>query len=308
MKKIITTIISLLTIVSCGEKEQKVVNNDETINIGITQIVDHPALNRARDGFVDVLKESGLNVKIEEQNANGDMTTANLIANNFITSKKDLIYAIATPTAQAVARNTKDIPIVFSAVTDPVETGLVADNITGVSDRVNVEEQMDLLLKLDKNIKTVGFIYNSSEQNSVIQLNDFKKAANKFNVSVVDKAVTQISEVPQSIESLLLQVDAVYFPTDNLIASVLPLLAEKTINKKKISFGSEAAHVEAGALITKGIDYYKLGRKAGEQAVEILNGKAVKDIPVANMELTDIQINENTMKALNLNINIENLK
>lgn len=145
MKKIITTIISLLTIVSCGEKEQKVVNNDETINIGITQIVDHPALNRARDGFVDVLKESGLNVKIEEQNANGDMTTANLIANNFITSKKDLIYAIATPTAQAVARNTKDIPIVFSAVTDPVETGLVADNITGVSDRVNVEDRKSVV-------------------------------------------------------------------------------------------------------------------------------------------------------------------
>lgn len=160
MKKILS-ILMMLTIFSCGSKDKKL--SDDTYTIGITQIVSHPALDRAKDGFVDGLKELGVNAQIIEKNANGEMATANLIANGFINQNVDLIYAVATPVAQAAANATKDIPIVFSAVTDPAQSGLIQDNVTGVSDYVDIKAQFEILSKFD-NIKTVGFIYNSSER------------------------------------------------------------------------------------------------------------------------------------------------
>ena len=308
MKKILVLIsISIMLVLSCGNEGKKNENagkeSKDNFKIGITQIVAHPALDSAREGFKDAIKESGLNVTFDEKNANGEVATANMIANNFVTEKVDLIYAIATSTAQSAAQATNKLPVVFSAITDPEAAGLIKENVTGISDRVNVKQQLELLLKLDSKIKKVGVIYNSSEQNSKVQVDDLKKAASKLGITIVEKSVTQVSEIPQASEALVRESDALYLPTDNLVASVINLITEKATAAKKVAFGAEAAHVKGGALITQGIDYYEMGKEAGKIAVEILkNGKKPSEIKFKKMDLNDIVINNKTLAAIGINL------
>ena len=308
MKKILVLIsISIMLVLSCGNEGKKNENtgkeSKDNFKIGITQIVAHPALDSAREGFKDAIKESGLNVTFDEKNANGEVATANMIANNFVTEKVDLIYAIATSTAQSAAQATNKLPVVFSAITDPEAAGLIKENVTGISDRVNVKQQLELLLKLDSKIKKVGVIYNSSEQNSKVQVDDLKKAASELGITIVEKSVTQVSEIPQASEALVKSSDALYLPTDNLVASVINLITEKAISAKKIAFGAESAHVKGGALITQGIDYYEMGKEAGKIAVEILkNGKKPSEISFKKMNLNDIVINNKTLAAIGISL------
>ena len=308
MKKILVLIsISIMLVLSCGNEGKKNENtgkeSKDNFKIGITQIVAHPALDSAREGFKDAIKESGLNVTFDEKNANGEVVTANMIANNFVTEKVDLIYAIATSTAQSAAQATNKLPVVFSAITDPEAAGLIKENVTGISDRVNVKQQLELLLKLDSKIKKVGVIYNSSEQNSKVQVDDLKKAASKLGITIVEKSVTQVSEIPQASEALVRESDALYLPTDNLVASVVNLITEKATAAKKVVFGAEAAHVKGGALITQGIDYYEMGKEAGKIAVEILkNSKKPSEIKFKKMDLNDIVINNKTLAAIGINL------
>ena len=249
MKKLVG-LLSILTIfiLSCGTEETKT-NEGATkkIKVGITQIVEHPALNKAKQGFKDALKEAGIDVEYDEKNANGEVATANLIANTLVSSKPDLIYTIATTTTQAVAQATNDIPVVFSAITDPESAGILKENVTGVSDRVNIKQQLELMKKLNPNAKKIGVIFNSSEQNSMVQVNDLKTAASELGMEVVATGVTQASEIPQASETLIGEVDMIYTPTDNLVASLINLITEKAIAAKKIVVGAEAAHVEGGA-------------------------------------------------------------
>ena len=309
MKKILLLVsIAIMLVLSCGNEVKKSSEtggekSKDTFKIGITQIVAHPALDSAREGFKDAFKESGLKVTFDEKNANGEIATANMIANNFVTEKVDLIYAIATSTAQSAAQATNKLPVVFSAITDPEAAGLIKENVTGISDRVNVKQQLELLLKLDSKIKKVGVIYNSSEQNSKVQVDDLKKAASELGITIVEKSVTQVSEIPQASETLVKSSDALYLPTDNLVASVVNLITEKAIAAKKIAFGAESAHVKGGALITQGIDYYEMGKEAGKIAVEILkNGKKTSDISFKKMDLNDIVINDKTLAAIGISL------
>ena len=309
MKKILLLVsIAIMLVLSCGNEGKKSreiggEKSKDTFKIGITQIVAHPALDSAREGFKDAFKESGLKVTFDEKNANGEIATANMIANNFVTEKVDLIYAIATSTAQSAAQATNKLPVVFSAITDPEAAGLIKENVTGISDRVNVKQQLELLLKLDSKIKKVGVIYNSSEQNSKVQVDDLKKAASELGITIVEKSVTQVSEIPQASETLVKSSDALYLPTDNLVASVVNLITEKAIAAKKIAFGAESAHVKGGALITQGIDYYEMGKEAGKIAVEILkNGKKPSEISFKKMNLNDIVINNKTLAAIGISL------
>ena len=309
MKKILLLVsIAIMLVLSCGNEVKKSSEtggekSKDTFKVGITQIVAHPALDSAREGFKDAFKESGLKVTFDEKNANGEIATANMIANNFVTEKVDLIYAIATSTAQSAAQATNKLPVVFSAITDPEAAGLIKENVTGISDRVNVKQQLELLLKLDSKIKKVGVIYNSSEQNSKVQVDDLKKAASELGLIIVEKSVTQVSEIPQASEALVKSSDALYLPTDNLVASVVNLITEKAIAAKKIAFGAESAHVKGGALITQGIDYYEMGKEAGKIAVEILkNGKKTSDISFKKMDLNDIVINNKTLTAIGISL------
>ncbi|MBB1534017.1 ABC transporter substrate-binding protein [Leptotrichia sp.] len=312
MKKILT-LLSLMTlmILSCGngntsqekKSDSASTGGSKKYRIGITQIVAHPALDSAREGFKAAFKEAGIDADFDEKNANGEAATANLIANSFVSSKVDLIYSIATSTAQAAAQSTNTIPVVFSAITDPESAGILKNNVTGVSDRVDIKQQLQLLLKLDSKIKKVGVIYNSSEQNSKVQVDDLKAAAKELGIEVVEKSVIQASEIPQAADALTRESDAIYLPTDNLVASVVNLLTDKATAAKKIVFGAESAHVKGGALITQGIDYYEMGKQAGKIAIDILkNGKKPSEIKYQRMSLNDIVVNGKTMAALGITL------
>ena len=312
MKKILT-LLSLMTlmILSCGngntsqekKSDSASTGGSKKYRIGITQIVAHPALDSAREGFKAAFKEAGIDADFDEKNANGEAARANLIANSFVSSKVDLIYSIATSTAQAAAQSTNTIPVVFSAITDPESAGILKNNVTGVSDRVDIKQQLQLLLKLDSKIKKVGVIYNSSEQNSKVQVDDLKAAAKELGVEVVEKSVIQASEIPQAADALTRESDAIYLPTDNLVASVVNLLTDKATAAKKIVFGAESAHVKGGALITQGIDYYEMGKQAGKIAIDILkNGKKPSEIKYQRMSLNDIVVNGKTMAALGITL------
>ena len=310
MKKLLILASTLmLMVLSCGNSgsESKSSGNAGTgskkYRIGITQIVSHPALDSAREGFKAAFKEAGINAEFDEKNANGETTNSNLIANNFVSSKEDLIFAIATNAAQSASQATNDIPVVFAAITDPQSAGILKNNVTGVSDRMDVKQQLELLKKIAPNTKNVGVIYNSSEQNSKIQVEDLKKAAKELGLNIVEKSVVQANEIPQTVDNLVREADAIYLPTDNLVASVVSLITEKATAAKKIVFGAEAAHVKGGALITQGVSYYEIGKEAGKMAIEILkNGKKPSKIKFKTMPLSEIEVNEKTLAALGISL------
>ena len=315
MKKIMFLVMMLsLILIGCTDKkdETKTDNSsagtetkaeDKDYKIGITQIVSHQALDKAREGFKDALKEAGIKAEFDEQNAQGDVTIANTIANKFITDKVDLVFAIATPTAQAMANATSDTPILFSAVTDPEAAGLVKPNVTGSSDKVDIDQQLALLREISKDAKKIGFLYNSSEENSLVQLEEIKKLAEKYNFEIVEQGISSANELPQAIDKILTQVDALYLPTDNLISSSSALIAEKANAAKKITFAAESGMLENGIFITKGIDYYQLGKEAGKLAVEILkDGKKPSDLPYKVAETTEIAVNKQTLEQLGIKL------
>ena len=309
MKKgILISVLLGLFMIGCSDKKATTDTatkgaEGKVYKIGITQIIAHPALDKARDGFKKAFEEAGLKAEFEEKNAAGEVTTANLIASGFVNNKVDLIYSIATPTTQAAVQNTKDIPIVFSAVTDPKTAGILNSNVTGISDAVDVKQQLELLVKLNPKIKNVGVLFNSAEQNSKVQVDQLKAAAKELGLNIVEKGVTQVSEMPQAIDSLLKDSDAIYLPTDNLVASTVKLIADKANTAKKILFGAEEGMVEGGALITQGVDYYEIGKAAGKLAIDILkNGKKPSELQFQTVPLTDIVINEKSLGILGITI------
>ena len=316
MKKLsyLLCIIMLFSLISCGSKEEKKDTETKTetaqtegakkYKIGITQIVSHPALDQSREGFKDALKEAGLDVEYDEQNAQGDITIANTIANKFVTDKVDLIFSIATPTTQAAVNATSTIPIVFTAVTDPEAAGLMKPNVTGSSDRVdNVAEQLDVLKELNPNAATIGILYNSSEQNSVTQVELIKKIAAEKGIKVEEQAVTAVSELTQALDNLLSKTDALYIPTDNLVVSNMPVVVERAIAAKKIVIATDEGSVTNGALYTKGIDFYELGKEAGKLAVQILkDGKNPSELKVVTLKPTNLVFNKKTLEAIGLSL------
>jgi putative ABC transport system substrate-binding protein len=281
-------------------------------NIGVLQLVQHDALDAANKGFVDGLKEKGFedgkNIKIEQQNAQGDQGNAQTIAKQFADSKKDLIFAIATPAVQASYNATKDIPIIFTAVTDPVKAEVAKDwkssgtNVTGTSDKVPVDKQIELLKKLIPNAKTVGVIYNTSETNSVIQVDELKAAAEKAGLKVKEVGVTNVNEINQNLSNALGEMDVLYTPTDNTVASGYSLVGKLCLDKKVPIIGAEEAIVTKGGLASIGIDYYKLGKEAGAKAADVLNGKKPSEVEITTLSDMAFTINTDTAKKLNITI------
>ncbi|MBP9479354.1 MAG: ABC transporter substrate-binding protein [Sebaldella sp.] len=309
MKKIGYLLLMLLFVVSCGKKtEEKSTtsesNGEKTYKIGITQIVSHPVLDSTRQGFEDAFKEAGLKVEFDEQNAQGEIPTANVIANKFVTDKVDLIFSIATPTTQAVVNATSTIPVVFSAVTDPQSAGLLKENVTGSSDRVdNVGEQLDILKELNPNAKTIGILFSSSEQNSITQVEAIKKVAAEKGIEVVEQSVTSASEITQALSNLLPKVDALYIPTDNLVVSNMPAVVERANAAKKIVIATDEGSVATGALYTKGIDFYDLGKEAGKLAIQILkDGKKPSELKYVTLKPTNLVFNKKSLEAIGLTI------
>ncbi len=257
--------------------------SEQKLKIGITQIVEHPALDAAKKGFIDYLNENGYKegeqVTYDFQSAQGDMNTATTIAQKFSGDKVDLILAIATPTAQAAAQATKEIPILITAVTDPVAAKIAASmdkpgaNVTGTSDMNPIKEQLSLINDVKPEAKKVGVIYNSGETNSIVQIEQVKAHAPELGFEIVERAVTNSSEVKQAAESLS-GIDAIYVPTDNTVVSALDAVLMVAEKLKVPVIAGESESVKSGALLTYGIDYYELGRQTGEMAVRVLKGEA----------------------------------
>ena len=311
MKKILLVLVSLIFALSCGNKNDtvngKTQNNSQQkakFKIGVTQFMTHPSLDLVKKGFEDAIKQAGIDADFDEKNANGEVSTATLIANNYKADKKDLVFGIATPSAQQLANNITDIPVLFSAVTDPASAKILNSNVTGTSDKVdNVSQQLDLLLKLNPNVKKIGVLYNPSEQNSLVQIAEIQKRAKEKKLEVVLQGITNFGELAQATKNLLTQVDALYLPTDNLVVSGMQLITSEAINAKKIVVVSENSSVEIGALFTMGIDYYELGKRTGQMAVEILNGKPVSQVPFETSKQLKLYVNKKTVKALGIDIN-----
>lgn len=313
MKKSIMKFLSLIIVtgfiftgcsVSEGAPEKKV------FNIGISQLADHPALDNARQGFEDGLKESGLEVKIDFQNAQGDIPISLSIAEKFVKDKVDLIYAIATPAAQTAKQVTNEIPIIFSAVSDPVEAELVdsmdkpGGNVTGTSDLAPMDRQLQIFKDLNSDIKKIGIIFNTSEPNSQVQINMAKELAPGMGLEIVELGISNINDIPQALDSIIKKVDGIYTITDNMVASAINVVAEKAIANKLITVGAEDSHVKGGILITDGISYYELGKQSALMAKEILTeGKSPADIPSATSKSFEKVFNETTQKSLGLDIN-----
>jgi len=285
---------------------------EEVFSIGISQIIENPVLDLAREGFIDALKEKGYedgkNIKIDTQFAQGDIALTTTIAQNFVSQKKDLIFAISTPSAQSAFQSTKEIPILFTAVTDPVSAGLVKNldspegNITGTTDLVPVDKQLELGKKIFPNVKKVGIPYNTSEVNSQVQVELAKEAAEKQGLEIVDIPVTNSSEIEPALRAKVQEIDLLFLPSDNLIASSMSIITKVALDNKVGTIGVDEPMVKNGALACEGLDYYKLGYETGLMAVDIMNGKEIKDISVFRPKDTQLTINQNIANKLGINI------
>ncbi|HOB89152.1 MAG: ABC transporter substrate-binding protein [Bacillota bacterium] len=278
----------------------------DVTRIGIMQIAEHPALDASRDGFIKRLAELGFeegeNTEFSIQNAQGDMAVAQSIAEKFVSEKVDMILAIATPTAQAAANATKDIPILITAVTDPVAAGLAnsierpGTNCTGTSDLTPVKSQLELLKRICPEVESVGVLYNAGETNSLVQVDIARESAEILGVQLVEVTVSASSGVYEAAQSLVGRVDAIYVPTDNTVVSALESVIKVGEDFKIPVIVGEVDGVRRGALATIGIDYYALGMQTADIAARILKGEAKpNDTPIEYPE--DIQIALNMSAA-----------
>ncbi|MBC7359629.1 MAG: ABC transporter substrate-binding protein [Desulfacinum sp.] len=285
---------------------------DKMITIGISQIVEHPALDAARQGFIDALAKHGYvegkNVTYDIQIAQGNMATANSIAKALVGKKVDLIHSIATPTSQACVNATKEIPIIISSVTDPVGAGLVESlerpggNVTGTTDRSPVDRQVDLILEIVPNLKKLGFIYNSGEDNSISSLNQLKEECAKRGIEVVEATVSNSSGVFMAAKSLVGRVDAIHIPTDNTVVSAFESVVKVCEDNKIPLFAADIDSVPRGAIAALAIDYYRLGLQSGEMAVRVLQGADPATMPVETLK--DLKLYVNTQAAEKMGVKL----
>lgn len=314
---VIITILSLSLLFACTDDRKEDVKKDtdkkEMIEIGEIQVTEYFGLDLSREGFRDALESRGYkegeNINIDYKNAQSDMTIAKNIAEGFATDNKDLIHALATPVAQASYNATKDIPIAITAVTDPIEAGLVKNleksetNVFGMSDMVPMKSQFDLIKKFFPEAKKLGIVYSSSDSNSSVKVKEAKSIANEYNLEVIAQGVTTTNDVGQTVESMLDDIDVLYVPTDSTVIPAMTIIVEKTLEKNIPIIPEEKGQIELGALATEGIDFYKLGYETGLMAADVLDGKSEpKDMPVNILEDRDVFVNKETLEKLNLEI------
>ena len=265
-------------------------------SVAISQIIDHPALNEVRRGLQDELQAVG-SVKYELENAQGNIAIAQQIAEKFAGLKPDVIVAIGTPAAQALANGHGDIPLVFSAVTDPVAAKLVDSwertdkNVTGVVDGVPLAKNIALIKELKPDLKKVGTIYNGGEANAVAAVKELKEALAKENIELVEAAATKTAEVQEAAQALVGKVDVILLTLDNTAVSAVKTIVQTGEENKLPVFASDVGSVKNGAIAAQSFDYREVGREAGRQVAAILRGKPVAEIPVATPKEIRLVIN-----------------
>lgn len=303
----------------CGKEEAAQQGGKTLIPIGIVQLVEHEALDAANRGIVDALAErgykEGVNVTIDRQNAQADQSNLQNIAARFVSNDSKILFAIATPAAQTLAAATKTIPIVATAVTNFEVAKLVASNekpggnVTGVSDINPVAEQFALLMKFAPDAKAIGTIYNSSEINSTYQIELLKRAASAAGVEVVEASVSSVNDIQQAVASLKGKVGGLYLPTDNIIASAVPVLMKSVFEAGIPTVAGEGGMVRAGILASIAVDYYTLGKMTGAMGADILDGKKKPaDMPIQSQKAEKVLVNLKTAETMGIQIPEDILK
>ncbi len=293
MKKSIKTLLlaalAAAALSGCSSKaapEESSSNDSTSYTVGIGQFAEHGSLDNCREGFLQGLSEEGIeegkNLTVLYENAQADGGTASQIINNFLSKKADLICGIATPMAQAAYSGAKktDVPVIFTAVTDPVaaalakEDGTPVGEITGTSDKLPVEKQLEMIRKILPDAKTIGILYSTSEVNSEAAIKEYKAAAASYGFEIVEGAVSATADIPLATDSILEKVDCLNNLTDNTVVSSLPLILDKAGKKNIPVFGSEVEQVKIGCLASMGLDYVDLGKQTGIMAAKVLKGEA----------------------------------
>jgi len=322
--KIIYVLATLFLLTSCAGENNNGNGNSEvadtqtgnesgkTYNVGLIQFVDHYSLNEIKEAFLEKIKETestnNITINVDYKNAQGDMSLINTICRGFVDSKVDMIVAITTPAAQGAAGVTSDIPIIFSAVTDPVGAGLVealdktSGNITGVSDAIDITKIFNLAEQLTPDAKTYGLIYNKGEANSVSVIADVKKYMDENGLTYVEKTVANSGEVQQVSRILLEQCDAVFAPIDNTVASAMQVLASECENAKKPVYVAADSMVMDGGFATVGVNYKVLGEDTAILASEILSGAKISDKPVIVKDETRAVVNQKIADLLGVDL------
>lgn len=307
-----TTLTTGLLACSTNPTPSSSPNATNTKFVAITQIVEHPALDATREGVKAELAAAGLivgkNLKLEWQSAQGSPATAAQIASKFVGERPDVIVAIATASAQAVAATTKEIPLIFSAVTDPLGAKLVPNlekpggTITGVSALTPIARHLDLIAQITPQAKRIGVLYNAGEPNSLTLLKLLKTEAPKRGMTLVEATVSRSSEVATAARSLVGKVDAVYIPTDNTVVSALESAIQVSIENKLPLYAADTDSVQRGAMAALGYNYYEVGRQTGKLVLQVLNGQKPGDLPVESAKRIELYINLRSAQAMGVTV------
>lgn len=281
----------------------------DSFKIGVIQLVQHPALDAATEGFQQAFADAGIDAEFDVQVANGEQSTAATIAAGFAgDSDIDLVLAVATPAAQSAATAITNVPVLFTAVTDPVAADLVASdeepggNVTGTSDLNPVADQIELITQLDPSVESVGVVYSSGEVNSQVQVDLAQEKADELGLELKTATVTNVGEVPTALDSLG-DVDSIYVPTDNTVVSGIDTVLTYAADHKVPVVSGDTGPVEAGAVATLGLDYSKLGVQTGEMAIRILqDGEDPATMPVEVQTEFDLVVNPKGAEAVGLEI------
>lgn len=313
MKKILVLVLITMVGLFSGCSKEIEASNDvpetEQFTIGIAQFGEHGSLDNCREGFITGLAEEGFvegqNLTIINENAQFDTGISNQIAQNFVAKKVDMIAAIATPMAQSSfnAAKDKDIPVIFTAVTDPVAAMLTEGNITGTSDKLPVEAQLKLIREMLPEAKNIGILFTTSEVNSISTIAEYKRFAGDYGFEIVDMGISTAADIPLAMDRILSKVDAITNLTDNTVVGSLPVVLSKASAKNIPVFGSEIEQVKLGCVASEGIEYIELGKQTGRMAAAILKGeKTADETQFEIIEASSLYINSKVMKDLGLTL------
>ncbi|WP_031483557.1 ABC transporter substrate-binding protein [Maridesulfovibrio frigidus] len=303
MKKILLFMVLIFMVVV------PVIHSAQSYTVSITQIVEHPALDSMRKGFQERLKEADVNVQYNVHIAQGNQATNTQIASQIKGENPDLILAITTPSSQAVAQKIKDIPIIFTGVTDPVAAGLVkslmnpGNNITGMTDMSPIRRQVELIREFMPEIKSLGTIYNAGESNSVVLIKILKEVCAEFGIKVEEASIANSSGVYQAAKSLVGKCEAIYIPVDNTVVSGLEAAIKVCRQNKLPIFSADTDSVKRGTIAALAVDYYRMGLQSADMAVRILSGNAKPaSMPVESLQNLQLFINPSAAEKMGIAI------
>ena len=315
MAVLLTAAMTTAMAAGCSGPSDSSGSGEDSYTIGISQFAEHGSLDNCREGFLQGLENEGIvegeNLTVEYQNAAADMGTASQISDAFVSDKVDLICAIATPTAQSaynVAMDS-DIPVVYTAVTDPVaaeladEDGNPVGNVTGTSDELPIKEQLEMIRQMLPDAEKVGIMYTTSEANSISALETYKELAGDYGFEIVESGISTTADISLAADDLISQVDCITNLTDNTVVASLPTILEKANEKGIPVFGSEIEQVRIGCLAAEGLDYVALGEQTGEMAAKILKGEAeASEMPYETITEPGFYVNMKVAENLGITV------